>query len=110
MGPTMAFPAYAWQLLVLFSRSWSIYCGKIEFNPGDFPGSRWLRAVGSCSDVEGPETLWSSGVGTFHRSDTSLMSLVDSRSPSCVRHSSQVAKRWSLPRWGTDERSVRNCQ
>ena len=61
--------------------AWSINSGKIEFNPRDFSGSRWLRALESSSGLKGPEVLSPSGVGIFHRSDRCLLtSLVDSRS------------------------------
>ena len=52
--------------------AWSIKYQKIESNPGYFPGSRWWRARASSSGVKGSEILSSSGVGTFHRSDTFL--------------------------------------
>ena len=55
--------------------------GKMESNPGDFPGFGRLRAACS-SGLKGSEILWPSGVGIFHRSDSSLLtSRVDSRPP-----------------------------
>ena len=63
------------------SQAWSINSGKMESNPGDFPGFRRLRAAANSSGLKGSEILWPSGVGIFHRSDSSLLtSLVDSRS------------------------------
>jgi len=38
---------------------------RIESNPGDFPGSRWLGAVASSSDLKGSEMLPPSGVRAF---------------------------------------------
>jgi len=62
--------------------AWSINSGKMESNPGDFPGFRRLRAAASSSGLKGSEVLWPAGVGIFHRSDSSLLSgLVDLRSP-----------------------------
>jgi len=52
----------------------------IECNHGYCPGFRWLRALPSFSGVKGPGILSPSGVGIFHRSDTLLMSLSDTRS------------------------------
>jgi len=60
-----------------WSRPW-----EIESNPGDFPGSRQLRVVASSLGMKGTEMLSPSGVRTFHRSNTFLLtSLVDSQSP-----------------------------
>jgi len=62
--------------------AWSINFGKMESNHGDFPGFRRLRAAASSFGLKGSEILWPSGVGIFHRPDSSLLtSLVDSRSP-----------------------------
>jgi len=62
--------------------AWVMNSGKMECNPGDFPGFRRLRAAASSSGLKGSEILWPSGVGIFHRSDSSLLtSLVDSWSP-----------------------------
>jgi len=62
--------------------AWSMNSGKMESNPRDFPGFRCLRAAASSSGLKGSEMLWLSGVGSFHRSDSSLWtSLVDSRFP-----------------------------
>jgi len=56
--------------------------GKMESNPIHFPGFRCLRAAASFSGLKGSEIMWPSGVGIFHRSDSSLLiSLVDLRSP-----------------------------
>jgi len=58
--------------------AWSMNSGKMESNPRDFPGFRRLRAAGSSSGLKGSEILGLSGVGIFHRSDSSLLtSLVD---------------------------------
>jgi len=58
--------------------AWSMNSRKVESNPGDFPGVRRLRAAVSSSRLNGWEILWPSGVGIFHRSDSSLLtSLVD---------------------------------
>jgi len=55
--------------------------GKMESNPGDFPGFKRLRAAASSSRLKGLEILWPSGVGICHRSNSCLLtSLVDSRS------------------------------
>ena len=60
---------------------WSINSGKMESNPGDFPGFRRLRAASS-SDLNWSEILWPWGVRVFHRLDSCLLtSLVDSRFP-----------------------------
>ena len=60
--------------------AWSINSGKIEFNPRDFHGSRWLRALESSSGLKRPEVS-PSGVGIFHRWVSCLLtSLVDLRS------------------------------
>jgi len=62
--------------------AWSINSGKMESNPGDFPGFRRLRSATSSSGLKGSEILWPSGVGIFHRSDICLLtSLVGSRPP-----------------------------
>ena len=54
---------------------WSMNSGKMESNPRDIPGFRYLRAAASSSGLP-------SGVGIFHRSDSSLLtSLVDLRTP-----------------------------
>ena len=90
--------------------AWSINSGKMESNPGDFPGFMRLRAAASSSSLKGSEILWPSGVGIFHRSDSSLLtSLVDLRSPVLCACSSWVVRRWSWPRRGTGERSVQTC-
>jgi len=61
--------------------AWSINSGKMESNPGDFPGFRHLRAAANFSGLKGSEILWPSGVGIFHMSHSSLLtSLVGSRS------------------------------
>ena len=61
---------------------WNINSGKIESRPGDFPGFRRLRAAASSSGLKGPEILFPSGVRTFHRSDSCLLTnLVDSWFP-----------------------------
>jgi len=60
--------------------AWTINSSKIESRPGDFPGSRCLRVAASSSVMKGPEILFPSGIGTFHRSDSCLlMSLVNSQ-------------------------------
>ena len=60
---------------------WSMNSGKMESNLGDFPGLRRLRAAASSSGLRSSEILLPSGVGIFHRSDSSLLtSLVDLRS------------------------------
>ena len=62
--------------------AWSMNSGKMEHNPGDFPGFRRLRAAANFSGLKGSEILWPSGVGIFHKSDSCLLtSLVDLRSP-----------------------------
>ena len=62
--------------------AWSINSGKIESRPGDFPGFRRLSAAVSSSGLKGPEIPFPLAVGTFHRSDSCLLtSLVDSRLP-----------------------------
>jgi len=87
LGPPVTFLAYGSQLLVLFSRSleilswrmhevrksqnqdlradlaWSMNSGKMESNPGDFPGFRRLRAAARSSGLKGSKILWPSGVG-----------------------------------------------
>jgi len=61
--------------------AWSLNSRKIESNSGDFFAFTWLRALATSSGVKGPDMRCPSGVGTFHRSGTSLlMSLVDSLS------------------------------
>ena len=61
--------------------AWSINSGKMESNPGDFPGFKRLRAAANSSGLKGSEILWPSGVGIFHSSDSCLLtSLVGSRS------------------------------
>jgi len=61
--------------------AWSMNSGKMESNPGDFPGFRRLKAAATFSGLEGSDILWPSGVGIFHWSNSSLLtSLVDSRS------------------------------
>jgi len=50
--------------------AWSMTSGKMECNPGDFPGFRRLRAAESSSGLKDSEILWPSGVGIFHRSDS----------------------------------------
>jgi len=48
----------------------------------NIPGLRCLRAKASFSGLKGSKALLFSGVGTFHRSDcTLLISLVDLQSP-----------------------------
>jgi len=37
--------------------AWSMNSGKIESNPGDFPGSSRLRAAASYSGLKGSEIL-----------------------------------------------------
>jgi len=44
--------------------AWSINSGKMESNPGDFPGFRCLRAAASSSGLKEAETLFPSDVGT----------------------------------------------
>jgi len=65
--------------------AWSINSGMMESRPGDFPGFRRLRTAASSPGMKGPEIqyiLSPSGVGTFHRSDSSLLViLVESRLP-----------------------------
>ena len=62
--------------------AWSINSGKMESNLVDFPGFRRLRAAANSYGLKCSEILWPSGVGIFHRSDSSLLtSLVGSRSP-----------------------------
>jgi len=61
---------------------WSVNSEKIESRPGDFPGCCCLRVAASSSGMKGPEMLFPSGDGTFHRSDSSLLiCLLDSRLP-----------------------------
>jgi len=58
--------------------AWSINSGKMESNPGDFPGFKRLREEANSSGLKGLEIVWPSGVGIFHRSDSCLLtSLVD---------------------------------
>jgi len=60
----------------------SINSGKMESRPGDFPGLRSLRAAASPSGLKGSEILHHLGVGTFHLSNSCLLtSLVNSRLP-----------------------------
>ena len=62
--------------------AWIINSGKMESNPGDFPGFRCLRAATNSYGLMGSETLRPSSVGIFHRSNNSLLtSLVDSQLP-----------------------------
>jgi len=62
--------------------AWNINSGKIESNPGGFPGFRRMRAAASSSGLRGSEILWLSGTGIFHRSDSFLLIiLVDYRPP-----------------------------
>jgi len=62
--------------------AWIINSGKMESIPRDFPGFRRLRATANSSVLKGSEILWLTGIGIFHWSDrSSLLSLVDSRSP-----------------------------
>jgi len=62
--------------------AWTMNSGKMESNPGDFPGFRHLEAAESSSGLKGSAILRPSGVGVFHRSHSFLLtSLVDSRSP-----------------------------
>ena len=56
--------------------AWSMNSGKMESNPGDFPGFRRLRAAASFSGLKGSEILWPSGIGIFHRSDSPLLASV----------------------------------
>ena len=59
--------------------AWSMNYGKMESIPRNFPGFRRLRAAASTCGLMGSEILRPSGVGIFHRSDSSLLtSLVDS--------------------------------
>jgi len=59
---------------------WIMNSGKMESRPAEFPGLGRLRAAASSSGLKGSEVLYSSGVGTFHRSHSSLLvGLVDSR-------------------------------
>jgi len=51
----------------------SINSGKMESRPRDFLGLRRLRAPASSFSTKKPEVLFTSGVGTFHRSDSSLL-------------------------------------
>ena len=61
--------------------AWSINSGKMESNPRDFPGFRRLTAAARSSGLNVSQILWPSGVGIFHRSNSSLLtSLVDFRS------------------------------
>jgi len=39
------------------SQAWSINSGKMESNPGDFPGFRRLRAAANSSGLKGSEIL-----------------------------------------------------
>jgi len=62
--------------------AWGKNSGKMESSPGDFPGFRRQTAATSSSGLKGSEILWSSCVGIFHKSDSSLLtSLVDSQPP-----------------------------
>ena len=61
--------------------AWNINSGQIESSPGDFPGLSCLRAETSSSGRKDSEILCTSGVETFYRSDSCLLSLVDVRSP-----------------------------
>jgi len=84
---------------------------KMESSPRDFLCFRCLRAAASSSGLKGSEILWHSGVGIFHRSDSCLLtSLVNLWSQSCVPHSLQVARWWSLPGGATGERNVQTSQ
>jgi len=90
--------------------AWSINSGKMETRPGDFPGFRRLRATASSSWLKGQRHWFSPVLGTFDRTESSLLkSLVESRSLVLCACSSQVARRWSLPR-RTGTRSVQTWQ
>ena len=90
-APLQIFGIFSWRMQELRKSqnqdlradlAWSMNPGKMESNPGDFPGFRRLRAAASSSSLKGSEILWPSGVGIFHRSDSCLLTrLVDSRSP-----------------------------
>lgn len=54
----------------------SINSGKVESNPRDFTGPRWLRVVASSSDMKRPKMLSPQVLDM-----SLLMSLVDLRSP-----------------------------
>jgi len=60
---------------------------------GDFPGLSRVRAAARSSGLKGSAILCPSGVGTFRRLDSSLMSLVDSRPRSRVPYSLRFATR-----------------
>jgi len=79
----------------------------METRPEDFP---WLQAPEGSSKLPGPkgQRYFPSGVGTFYTSARQLLA----EEPrglgprSYEPRSSQVTRRWSLPREGTGERSV----
>jgi len=87
---------------VLFSRSLELWVGtcrkrgscktkiweptqrgvQTRIQSRDLSGFRHMRVAASSSGLKGSEILWPSGVGIFHRSDSSLLtSLVDSCAP-----------------------------
>jgi len=91
--------------------AWSINSRKFEANARDFPRIRHLWAAASSNGLKGSEILWPSGVGIFLSLHSFLLTnLEDSRPQSCVPHSSQFARPWSLPRWDTSERSIQTFQ
>jgi len=62
--------------------AWSINSGKSNSNPGVFLGFRRLKAAAISSGLKGSDILRPSGIGIFHRSDSSLLTnLVDSQPP-----------------------------
>ena len=44
-------------------KAWSINSREIQSSPGDFPGSRWMRALASSSGVKEPKMLFPQVLG-----------------------------------------------
>ena len=86
---------------------WSISSGKMESNPGHSPGFRRRRAA-AISGFRDTMTLrcWNLPlVGQLLVDEPGGLAIPG---PVCPR-SSWAARRWSLPRRGTGERSVQIC-
>ena len=128
----MTFLALRSQLFVLFTRFWNFGLAQagleevekprfesrpgmeyklrgIESRPQDFPGFRRLGMAASSSSLKGPEILSSSGVRTFHSSDSCLLTSLGEPSgfaAPVLPRSSRVTNRWSLLRRVRGEGSV----
>jgi len=92
--------------------AWSMNYGKMESIPRNFPGFRRLRAAASTCGLMGSEILRPSGVGIFHRSDSSLLtSLVDScPHVMCAPFFTSCEAMEFAETGHTGERSVQTCQ